>query len=698
MEKLIDFISNPINIAAVVFGAGLSYVIWQKADKTKSEQLRGYIPTLWTSIGILGTFVSIYIALKPTIEDVSELINDIVPAFSTSIIGIAGAVIMSTWIKYRDSERESAEEESYRNKTNTDSPEDLLFEVKSSIVANGQQMVSSVDGVVKSVENLIQSVESSISGLSANIAKDLSTIIGHEEDFHTQINQEFHDALKEQQTVIDERYNKQEALFAENTKQLIESVKDEIQRIDQNHVDTINNLVRLSQESIKNTCEMLGKESENRNNLFTLAMDGYKKELEVFFNTQNTIATQVHTDISNDIARHSQRIEDFFVNDLHKAIEAFAQHQMQETMSILEQFNRSLTDALKESEEHAMDNNNAVLDLMRDKLRDAVDSMCSSMEAMKNNLVSEMSACVSANATSVGIATQDICNINSDNMQKVADSMKSDYETWLVELKDLRKQYSGQLSADEKIRIDAAKDFYSKVESMMTASMNNINSKVASFSQHVSDMDTVLRDFADHATSDSQAVYDAYIIRIGEIVDRMKKEYSDWENIIKTNNSQLVKALSDEEANHFSKTRDVYATADRQLAQLLQSINTHGRTFTMSMDGVIQEIRNLFTTFEREQKDQRDFIVSNNANLASNISHQITESFKITDLERACSDLILQMQEYTKQMKQQFETPQKNQRQMKVDQTAAQGSSMITHNRDNRGRGQDSRDFNRRNK
>lgn len=87
-------------------GLFLSYIIWLVYNETKSKQVLNYIPSIWTSLGILFTFVSIVIALKQLdtsksgeSEIISKLIKDIAPAFSTSIIGIIGSVLSSIWIK-----------------------------------------------------------------------------------------------------------------------------------------------------------------------------------------------------------------------------------------------------------------------------------------------------------------------------------------------------------------------------------------------------------------------------------------------------------------------------------------------------------------------------------------------------------------------------------------------------------------------
>lgn len=76
----------------------------------KSHQKLNAIPTIWTSLGILFTFIAIKRSLGGGLGDllsqgnelenvVDELVKRIIPAFSTSIVGIIGAIISTALIK-----------------------------------------------------------------------------------------------------------------------------------------------------------------------------------------------------------------------------------------------------------------------------------------------------------------------------------------------------------------------------------------------------------------------------------------------------------------------------------------------------------------------------------------------------------------------------------------------------------------------
>lgn len=104
-------INGTLNIVVLVvglvitIGLGLLYFMW-----TRSHQMLNAIPTIWTSLGILGTFYAIVKTLGGGLgeitaeadnlnEIVNGLVDGIIPAFTTSIIGIIGAILATIAIK-----------------------------------------------------------------------------------------------------------------------------------------------------------------------------------------------------------------------------------------------------------------------------------------------------------------------------------------------------------------------------------------------------------------------------------------------------------------------------------------------------------------------------------------------------------------------------------------------------------------------
>lgn len=117
----------------------LFFILYFK--RLKSKQLLNYIPNVWTSLGILGTFIAIVTSLShkqtSSLSDVDTLVQNIIPAFTTSIIGIIGAVIFSMIIKIVYAIEEKKENEQYLKEVGGNiMPEILLKRILNSLEHN----------------------------------------------------------------------------------------------------------------------------------------------------------------------------------------------------------------------------------------------------------------------------------------------------------------------------------------------------------------------------------------------------------------------------------------------------------------------------------------------------------------------------------------------------------------------------------
>lgn len=132
--------NDNLNLIIIVIGlliTAVFFVLYFK--KLKSKQLLNYVPNVWTSLGILGTFIAIVVSLDNSgtnsLSDVDTLVKNIIPAFTTSIIGIVGAVIFSIAIKIIYAYEEMEEDKIYRRTVDDEkSPELVLNDIKVSLL------------------------------------------------------------------------------------------------------------------------------------------------------------------------------------------------------------------------------------------------------------------------------------------------------------------------------------------------------------------------------------------------------------------------------------------------------------------------------------------------------------------------------------------------------------------------------------
>ena len=113
---------NGVFILSVI----LTVIFWLVYRKKRSRQLLNSLPGLFTSLGLLGTFVAICQSLGKVSEDsleVDKIINNLVPAFTSSIAGLISAFLVTVVLKIVY----SYEDRKLDDKVKNISPEEFLF-------------------------------------------------------------------------------------------------------------------------------------------------------------------------------------------------------------------------------------------------------------------------------------------------------------------------------------------------------------------------------------------------------------------------------------------------------------------------------------------------------------------------------------------------------------------------------------------
>jgi cytochrome c556 len=159
MEQIILFIrdeySKPLNywilIISITFTIGLC--VYFRKDQQNKRDVLSYLPNIWTSLGILGTFIAIVSSLyniqyqSDDTIDIIKLIEAIIPAFTTSIIGIIGAIISSICIKIVFARKDQIDD----NKKDT--PEYILRNIEALLITNIEETISQSQRITDTLIN-----------------------------------------------------------------------------------------------------------------------------------------------------------------------------------------------------------------------------------------------------------------------------------------------------------------------------------------------------------------------------------------------------------------------------------------------------------------------------------------------------------------------------------------------------------------
>lgn len=174
IDSVLDPQKHGLDWITLTIGLITTIVFFLSYKKNHSRTLLSYVPNVWTSLGILGTFISIVYALGNIkwsdigLNDIGTLVNRIVPAFETSIIGITGAIITSIIIKFiyakEDSDYEKLNKETIKNGL---TPEQTLYQILTSIKTTN----STLNGITKKItEGVLEEVNKVLSEKLVQIA------------------------------------------------------------------------------------------------------------------------------------------------------------------------------------------------------------------------------------------------------------------------------------------------------------------------------------------------------------------------------------------------------------------------------------------------------------------------------------------------------------------------------------------------
>ena len=198
----IPLFQSPYDWITIIVGLCVTICFYNRYFKVyRSQQLLNSLPGIWTSLGLLFTFVAICASMQelqnaPSVDtmegkvlkhvgstsiNITKIIGDIIPAFTTSIIGlVAGLIItiVNKYIYFIDEAKESEER---------DTPEDHIRGILEASNLMNKRMVE-----LKSVEEQnMQTIEKYNKNLNNNVAEQNKILQGFIDGFVNRMDEIF---------------------------------------------------------------------------------------------------------------------------------------------------------------------------------------------------------------------------------------------------------------------------------------------------------------------------------------------------------------------------------------------------------------------------------------------------------------------------------------------------------------------------
>lgn len=516
---LILFVTSPINIGMIVLCTIGTILLWRKANETKSIQLRNYCSTLWTSVGILGTFVSIYISLNgmdftsANNNAIESLIQNIIPAFSTSIIGIVGAIICTICNRLSIAKAEKIEENDFANTKNrfgvhnkSNSPELILLEIVKSINDSCTSTNKTLNGSKDVSDTRLKTL---IEGLGA-LSKQMN---GN----HVQAKEIIQNALSKQNTIFENTVSNLISRFQETLTNIQNSFKGEIANfttIVDGRIQTLINsndkilekTVDLQRQELNLIKETLAKESKERNDQLRSFIEIENSNLKEFVEEQNTAFGAYYKKFDEQISAHVEKEANLFENEIKNAIEEFAKAEYNTCIETIKECNTKLVDNSNNAIARQEQANETFIADLSGKLTSTCDALVNEVRQLSTDMANKLQRIHEQEAElikeTISNNTQDVgllLDTNKEQIEKVSDKIKENYDQTVSELTtsyEKMKQGSLQLAKDFNDSIvEANNDAQTRIGEIKTTIVGIQQSIHSSLETLQSDIIKAMKDF-----------------------------------------------------------------------------------------------------------------------------------------------------------------------------------------------------------
>ena len=331
---MLELIFNWWNVAVIVIGIIITCCCIKGYDKTKSRPLLTCLPGVWTSLGLLGTFLSIcksLYGLNGQDLDIMKIIGELIPAFTTSIIGLIGALIVTLWTKYEFAKEERAENDRLENF----SPEEYIRDI--------------------AINTKDKSSQKSIAELLAELIKLQVEQAKKSQEYNDKLNDNIGNQSEILRNFIDSFVNRMDDIFEKMHGAILQQVQT------------------FGEEQFSKTSELLTSIGQRLSNVSNNIIENQRKSVETMMSNTNTelntittsvtavinnLTTELQNSLTNLGSEQSIRLNSIITNydalatKLSEQNSGFAQKMSETTDRVMAstiEMNKKITDDLRSS-------------------------------------------------------------------------------------------------------------------------------------------------------------------------------------------------------------------------------------------------------------------------------------------------------------------------------------------------------------
>lgn len=307
----------PIITLIIVIGLYSFRLCKEEVFNKQNKKFIDFSPNLLSIIGVLGTFIGIFIGLQKfnsadITASVPKLLDGLKTAFITSIFGMGGSIILNLAIKWRrtinaelsDSEIENDEEEdpstakickaikSIEEKITLQN--EIQFPTLQTINTSLKSIAKSSELTTNCLNSLLNNSETLKNSINTGFNNTNEIITKNEEDLsNTILNQtsEVTAHMDKTNQLLTEKFNEfSELLRRSNTEALVEVMKNVTEEFQAQMNSLINKLIQENFQELNNSVKQLNQWQQENKVMVNQLTEKYQSMNEVFGNTSEIFA------------------------------------------------------------------------------------------------------------------------------------------------------------------------------------------------------------------------------------------------------------------------------------------------------------------------------------------------------------------------------------------------------------------------
>ncbi len=386
LDQFFEGWNIPMLLSMVIF----TIIGYKGYQKTKSRPMMTCLPGIYTSLGLLGTFVSICGSLNDLPEkfEIKDIIAGLIPAFTTSIWGLFGAMVVTIWTKYKFAKEEANENHQLHNRTPEEYIQDIAFNTR--ILIDRQKVQE------EKFNEYSEKLNESIANQSEILKEFINNFVNRMDDIFNQmrgaIQQQVKDFGNEQFT---------------QTKEVITNINQELS-------DTSKQLIESQQESVKN---MMNDTNTKISDITTTVASSLSKLTNEMSTVLNNLSTQQDTRLNTIVTNY-----DAFAAKMNDQLKAGYEEVTQHNVDSLQQM-VDLRDAYQETSKEMVKAATDMNEKTTANLRDAMAGFVSDLQTTVSSQCTTLSDAIKQNVESLDKSYQFIKSLMAEIRQNYDQSV-----------------------------------------------------------------------------------------------------------------------------------------------------------------------------------------------------------------------------------------------------------------------------------